>query len=362
MKYLCLLGWCAAIALVRLFPSGSLLGLLGFLSFWGFSLALIFFYLRFAVRSLKASHRFRGLALIGGAVLLAGFLASLHPFSRGDKTEIERTIEAVATGSGPAYCDSLVTQRYLVQATGAKPPFADEVCESDAEDTSRAHSVDASEIAIEGARATAAVEYGGGSFDGSQLVVQLVKDGGKWKLDRIVAFRTFDRPRFDRAYRRSFLEFGSPVASADCALAKARRLSNAEIERAALRDLPRIFMPFFVACDRSGAERTLVKSIAAPKLDLPAASIECAAAKAKAFTDPELGHLLLSPLAYSELLYRCGPKAFYGFFERELPVGEKLDPPAVECVLDALHARSVPAAIRLSYDQTRFQAVIDRCR
>ena len=362
MKYLCLLGWCAGIVLVRIFPSGSLLGFLGFLSFWGFSLVLVFLYLRFAVRSLKAGRRFRGMALLGGLILLAGFFASLHPFSRGDEREIERTIEAVATDADPGYCDTLLTQRYLVQTTGARPPFADEVCESDAEDASRVRSVDTGEIAIDGARATAAVEYRGGSFDGSRLVMQLIEDGDTWKLNRIVAFRRFDRRRFDRAYRRSFLEFGSPVAGADCALARARRLSDAEIERAALRDLPRVFTPIFVACDRNGAERSLVKSIAEPKLDLPAASIECAVARVGALTDAELGHLLLSPLAYGELLYRCGPRAFFGFFERELPVTEKLGPKAVECVLDALRARSAPGAIRLSYDQTRFQAVIDRCR
>jgi len=304
--------------------------------------------------------RIFGLAMIGCLALLALFVFQRLD-SRGDKAEIAKTIETVAISTDPAYCRTRVTGRYLAQSTGTKPPFADEVCESEA-GVVRVSSVDTSEVTVRGDRATAVAEYTGGSFDGSRLVVQLVKDGGEWKLDRIVAFRRFDRAGFDRAYRRSFLEFGSPASSAGCAMAKAHRLSNAEIERGTLRNLPRMFIPIFVVCDRDGAERNLVKSIADPRFDLPAAAIQCVAGKIATLTDAELGRLQLSPLAYGELLYRCDRGAFIGYFRRELKASESLDAAATKCVLAALRGQRTPGAIRLVYDQARFQSVIDGCR
>lgn len=109
-------------------------------------------------------------------------------------------------------------------------------------------------------------------------------------------------------------------------------------------------------------ERSLVKSVAEPRYGLPTTSIRCVADKLETLPDAGLVRLELSPLAYSELTYRCGPQAFYGYLKRELGAKEKLDRQEVDCVLEAFHSRSVPAAIRLAYDQTRFQTVIDRCR
>lgn len=361
MKYLVLLGWCLGVALATAFPNGSLLRLLGGLLFAGCSLALLFLCVRFAVRSLRSGRRGVGLAMVGGLVLLVALFA-FHRLARpGDKAEIEKTIATVTTSASPAYCDDEVTPRYLEQTTGTKPPFADEVCKSKIE-ASRADSVATSEVGVEGNRATAMVAYTGGSLDGSKLAVALVKDDGKWRLDRLIAFRRFDRAKFDRAYRLSFLAFGSPTSSADCALAKARRFSNAEIETAELRDSPRVFTPIFVACDRDGAERNLVQSIAEPKFDLPPKAIQCAASKIKALGDAELVRLHLDPLAYSELVYSCGRKAVFKYLGRELKDKENLDPQAVDCVLAAFGNRPVAGAIRLSYEQDRYNALIARCR
>ncbi len=361
MKYVCFLGWCIGLALIGLSSTGSLLRPLGALLFFGFSLALTFLYIRFAIRSLKSGRRSVGLTMVGGLALLVCLFVFVRLNLPGDKAEITRTIEAVATSTDPTYCSTRVTSRYLEQTTGAKPPFADEICKSEA-DTTRVDSVDTSDVTVTRDQATAVAEYTGGSFDGSRLVVQLVKDGGDWKLDRIVAFRRFDRNKFNRAYRRSFLEFGSPASSANCALAKALRFSNAEIEQAALRNISRVFVPIFVACDRDGAERNLVKSIADSKFDLPTASIQCVAIKVKTLSDTALARLQLDPLAYGELLYRCGRDAFIGYFRRELKTGEDLNSEATECVLADLRSQGAPAAIRLVYNQTRFQAVIDGCR
>ncbi|MGE5283030.1 MAG: hypothetical protein ACM3N0_12070 [Chloroflexota bacterium] len=363
MKYLlCFLGWLAGIALIRAFPHRSLPAAIGVLLFAAFSLVLLALLARLVVRWLKSQHRGVRWALTGGAVLL---LLSLFAFQRlnipSDKTKIEKTIEAVTIGADPSYCETKLTPRYLEQITGAKPPFADEVCRGEIE-MSRAESVDTSEVAIDDTRATAVVAFGGGSFDGSRLAVGLVRENGDWKLNRILAFRHFDRNKFDHAYRRSFLELGSPTSSANCALRRARRLSNAEIERAALTDSRRAFDPIFVACDRDGAERALVSSIAEPKFDFPSRAVQCAAGRLKALSDAELVHVQLSPMTFDKLIYGCGYRAVFAYMERELKSRESLDREAVDCVLRVFRSRPTAGAIRLSYDQARYSQLIDGCK
>lgn len=299
------------------------------------------------------------LGMIGVLVVLAVLFALNRP--PGDRAQIDKTIAAVATSADPSYCETRVTPRYLEQVTGTESPFADEICEREA-GGSRAIAVDTSGVVVEGDRATAVAHNEGGSFDGSSLAVSLVEEDGHWKLDRLVGFRHFDRARFNRAYRRSFLEFGSPQSSADCATRKARRLSDADIERTTLTGgLRRTFESFFVACDRSGAERTLTSSIAEPDFGLPPQAIQCATGKIKALSDAELVQIQTDLVAYGKLLDSCDRKAIFAYLRRGLSDMD-LNPREVDCVLDVFRNKPVPTAIRLSYDQARYEALIDRCK
>jgi hypothetical protein len=298
------------------------------------------------------------LGMIGVLLVLAVLFVLNRP--PGDRVLIDRTILAVATSSDPSYCETKVTPRYLEQVTAAQQPFADDICEREA-GGSRASSVDTSDVVIDGDHATAVVSNEGGSFDGSSFVVRLVKEDGYWKLDRLVAFRHFDRAGFDRAYRRSFLEFGSPSSSADCALSKDRRLSDVEIERATLTgDLRPAFERFFVACDRGGAERSLTSAISEPDFGLPPRAIRCATDKIKSLSNAELVRVQTDLVTYGKLLDSCGRGAIFAHTRRGLSDMD-LEPGTVDCVLDAFRARPPAAAIRLSYDQDRYNELIDGC-
>jgi len=293
--------------------------------------------------------------------LLVGLFVLQRFCATGDRAEIERTVEAVTVGKKPSHCETRTTPRYLMQITGARPPFADDICEREFAE-SRTRSVQTSEIEIDGDEATAVMTLRGGSLDGSRLVVKLVDAGGNWRMDRLVSFRHFDRPGFDRSYRREFLEFGSPTRSADCAIRRSRRLSNAEIEHAILYEARRVFAPIPVACDRDGVERSLVGSIADPQFDLPQRVVRCAADEMKTLSDAELVRVERSFIAYGEVLYRCDRNAIFAYMGRELEATQDLDPAATRCVLQVFRSRSVPAAIRLSYDEDAYDSLIDRCR
>jgi hypothetical protein len=277
-----------------------------------------------------------------------------------DETKIERTIATVATSSDPAYCDKLVTTRYLEQTTGAKPPFADDFCRSEAAGP-RADSTDVLGTHVDGDRATAVVGFEGGSYDGSRVVLRLVSESGQWKLDRILAFARFDRAKFDRAYRSRLLEFGAPPQSVECVLGKARRLTDAEIERAVLENSHRAFAPLAVECDRDGIERNLVALAGNPEYGNPPRVVECAARRIEDACNAQLARLQLDLLAYNELILACDGDALLEFEKRELPE-QGLDPDAVECVLSQLRHLPRAGQIRLIYDGERLDALIQSCK
>ncbi len=361
MRYVCSIGWCAALALAIAFPRQSFLGWLGALLLLGFSLALLVLFVGFLARVVEGRRKGVRWALIAVVVVLP---AALFGFQRlqspGDKTQIERTIREVATSDDPAYCNTDLTASYLRQTTGAKLPFADDFCRSEA-GKSPADSVDVTRVAVTGDRATAFVAYEGGSIDGSQLLVELTKDDGAWKLNRRVAFEQFDRARFNNAYRSLLLQFGSPPRAAACALRKTAELSNRALERAILDQAHRVFAPIAVHCDRDGVERSFVKTIADPKLAFPQAAVECAAAKVKASPDAKLLRLQLDPIAYNELLLNCEPASLIDFQQRELAAYEDLDAETVDCVLEVFRRLPPTRSIRLSYNQVKYESLIDSC-
>lgn len=354
------LGWIVGATLVLLWP-GRLLITVGVLLFAACSIALVASLGGFVWRWLGRQRRGVRWTLAAAVLLLAGVFLFQRLKPAGDQARIEDTITAVFADGTPTYCETKVTFGYLEQITGAKPPFADNVCRQEAT-TSRARSADTTGIAIDGDNATALVALRGGSFDGSRLAVGLREEEGSWRVNRLLAFRHFDRDGFERAYRRSFLEFGSPVRSVDCATGQSARFTNADIEHAALTDIRGAFTPIAVSCDRDGIERSLVKAAAEPKYGLPQQSIRCAARKAGALSDAGLTRVVLSPLAYDELLYSCGRSAILAYQEHELKANVNLDAAAVRCVLGAFRGRPTPAAIRLGYDERRYNALIATCR
>ena len=362
MRRFCLLGWCTALVVAVASPRPGPMWSVSALLLLGFTLALIALFAGFLGRRLGApGHRVRW-ALLTGLILLPALVFGLHRLNPpSDKTRIESTIESVATSEDPAYCESKVTTAYLEQTTGVRAPFADDRCEADA-GRSSAESVDVTAVAIDGDRATATVVNHGGSFDGSILKVELIEEDGEWKLDRLVGFQYFARAKFERAYRRLFLQSGSQAGAAQCGLARMRRLSDRTLEHSFLNGTAqRFFARIDVACDRKGAERNIVKAIAEPKLRFPTAGIDCVAKAIGAASDGELVRLQLDLVAYNELLWNCDGAAVFAYLRRGLASYDDLDAGAVACVLTALRHRPRAAAIRLTYDRPRYEQLIEAC-
>jgi hypothetical protein len=102
----------------------------------------------------------------------------------GRPTSIENTLEAVFTGSLDAelICDSLVTERYVRSAYGAR-----EGCIAAQKPGALADSVEITEVEEAGKSASAVAIPSGGPYDGVEVEVELVNEPGGWRVDSLLA-------------------------------------------------------------------------------------------------------------------------------------------------------------------------------
>jgi hypothetical protein len=356
--YVPILGLCLGVALVAASPDHSLLTIAGRLLFAGSAVALLILFMASIVRSIRSRTVPGGQLLAGGILLLLVLFVVQRIEAPSAETRVERTIGKVATGTDPAYCDELMTDRYLEQSTGERMPFADEACESEV-GHGGADSVDVSRVALDGERARALVGYTGGSLAGSRVVVQLREEDGEWKLDRMVRFVAFDRAGFRDAYRDKLRKLGFSASAASCILARELRFPDEEIEREALAPDHRVFAGIVVGCARATVERNVAGAIADPALGFPPPAVECGRRRLAQSADSELMRLQLDVAAYTELLLACDRGAFLAFHRRGL--ADDLDPGAVECVVARIAELPARTLIELTYDQREYEALIGKC-
>ena len=102
----------------------------------------------------------------------------------GRPTTIENTLEAVLTGASDAalICDSLVTDRYVRSAYGAR-----EGCIAAQKPGALADSVEIAEVDEAGDSASAVAIPSGGPYDGVEVEVELVNAPGGWQVDSLLA-------------------------------------------------------------------------------------------------------------------------------------------------------------------------------
>ncbi|MGH2987071.1 MAG: hypothetical protein ACRDLO_10345 [Solirubrobacterales bacterium] len=102
----------------------------------------------------------------------------------GRPTTIENTLEVVFTGSSDAalICDALVTARYVRSAYGGR-----EGCIAAQKPGALADSVEITEIEEAGDSASAVAIPAGGPYDGVEVEVELVREGGGWRVDSLLA-------------------------------------------------------------------------------------------------------------------------------------------------------------------------------
>ena len=144
------------------------------------------------------------LALLALAALV---LTACGGGGSSDEDKITETIETAATTSDPNNCTELETQRFAEQNSQEKGKAAIKTCEKEAEaGEEQAEGANVSNVSVNGSKATAEVEFEGGSLGSQSLEVALVEEEGNWKLDQIEGFANYDGKALGEAFEKQFEE------------------------------------------------------------------------------------------------------------------------------------------------------------
>ncbi len=158
-----------------------------------------------------------------------------------DEDKITETIETAATTTDPSNCTELETQRFAEQNSQEKGKAAIKTCEEEAEaGEEQAEGANVSNVSVNGSKATAEVEFEGGSLGSQSLEVALVEEEGNWKLDQIEGFANYDGKALGEAFEKQFAEEPGELtpAQAKCFSGKVAAASQAEAEELFLSGNP----------------------------------------------------------------------------------------------------------------------------
>jgi hypothetical protein len=352
-------GFVAAVLLRGISPGGVPVHVLT----WGllvvFTASLPLLVIRFIVRSIRARKWVK--AVLAAAGLLIALTPVVHAAFPSDEVKIETAIDEALTSQDPSYCSEYVTEGFLEQQTKLPAPFADDDCESYAE-IRRADSVRIGDVEVDGDRATATVVIEGGRLDGQCVEVELVKQDGDWKVNRILRFVRFDRRAYENAYRDGFAEFGSPPGSGDCAVDRIRRLTNADLQSLVVGRRPGPLPQIAVHCDRGGFERNVIAGYQGPRYeDFPRPVLACIESTVRAASDAELARLTEDVVAYGSLSFDCDRGATLRFMRDYLEDEDDINSAAADCIVRELRERPTAEIVRLTYDDPRYERLIDSC-
>jgi len=149
-----------------------------------------------------------------------------------DEDKIVEAIERAETTSDPGNCTELQTRRFDEQNTDEQGKAAVKACEEEEKQgKAQAKGVRASNVAVDGEKATAEVEFEGGPLGSQALEVALVEEGGSWKLDQVEGFARYDGKALEEAFEKKFAEepAGLSKKQAHCI---ARRIGSASQAKA----------------------------------------------------------------------------------------------------------------------------------
>jgi ABC-type glycerol-3-phosphate transport system substrate-binding protein len=139
------------------------------------------------------------LALLPALVLLLALgLAACGGGGESDEDKIVSTIEESVTSTDPSICAETQTLKFMEQTNSTSGKDAEKECEEETEeeDSDDPDSVDVSKVEAADGKASANVEFTGGTFDGNTLEVALVEEDGDWKLNELTGFAKFDATGF----------------------------------------------------------------------------------------------------------------------------------------------------------------------
>jgi hypothetical protein len=134
----------------------------------------------------------------------------------GDSAGVERMLSRVFTENDTAQCSRDMTPAFVRQVFGRAggDPLANCI-QSNRDSDAGATAVRIEGLAVDGGTAQGTVRVTAGSLADSAVTVGLVRDAGRWKLDRLVDL-DLNRERLDQTFKQEFLDKGATEAQADC--------------------------------------------------------------------------------------------------------------------------------------------------
>jgi hypothetical protein len=183
----------------------------------------------------KRSLLFLPLLLI--AALALGACGGGGSGSSGDEEgAIASVIEKSATTEGASKCTELQTQKFNEQEKAVSGKEATEICEEEAEKKEApARSVDVSNVKVNGESATAEAAITGSALNGQTVELELVKEGGDWKLNQFLQFTKFEAKALGESLEEELAEAEEEVSPelAKCIAGGVGKLSQKEAEEVA---------------------------------------------------------------------------------------------------------------------------------
>jgi copper chaperone CopZ len=166
-------------------------------------------------------------------LVLAALTITACGGGESDESKITEVIEKAATTTDPSNCSELETQRFNEQNTQQKGKAATKACEEEAKaGEEQAEGAKVSNVSVNGEKATAEVEFEGGSLGSQTLEVALVQEGGNWKLDQVEGFANYNGKALGEAFEKEFEEKpeGLSKKQAACIAGKVAGSSQKEAE------------------------------------------------------------------------------------------------------------------------------------
>jgi hypothetical protein len=277
----------------------------------------------------------------------------------GDEERVETAIESYYESNDPSSCEHRTTATYRSQRFGEHEPFALALCEQEAPSRVTPN-VRASSIEVNGDRATASARFAGSILDGSTVRLQLVDEGGWWRLDELLGFVHFDREGFRRGYRNQLLAAGATRAVISCVAQRGIRLSDRELEVALVDRTVQTLGPIYVGCNRAGAKREVIAAIAGAGVDLTAASLDCVERKLSRASEAGLVRVTSNVPAYFAFVKSCDPDFLSQSVIHDLE-GREESVSTAACVARRLESRPLSRATVVFFDRERYEELIESC-
>jgi hypothetical protein len=170
-------------------------------------------------------------------VLAAGLAACGESGPDEDEARaVEDTILGATLSFDPIDCERYYTQDFLERlALGYKGEAALEICEKSAAQGVGRYPRDGtvSNTEIDGEEATADASFVGGTLGGQAVTFALVREGERWKVDRMIEFVEFDRDRLLDGLGREIddaVDKGLDPEVAACVVDRFEGLEDGELE------------------------------------------------------------------------------------------------------------------------------------